>query len=215
MNTSKPISERINNRLRSIYNSALKRLGYGTRIEAVVWDEQYESGRWAYLGNPEEAEHYRAVCRMFKKHKPGGVCVDIGCGHGVQYHHLTHENVVSTDTYLGIDISEKGIAQARELYPGTDFRVLDYEKEKLTGNFDVIVFNNTLYYFTSTTGTIKKCVLNNLKKDGIFIFSIVDHPDHDKYWERLDKLCATIEEEEIYNNQGLSWKVKAMMPRTV
>jgi 2-polyprenyl-3-methyl-5-hydroxy-6-metoxy-1,4-benzoquinol methylase len=149
---------------------------------------------------------------MYDKYKPRGTSLDIGTGHGVLYHHLDHEGVATKDTYLGIDISSKAIEQASQLYPCVNFQVLDYDKDQLSGRYDVIIFNETLYYFTSVAATVKKCVQNNLKKNGIFIVSIYDYPGHDKVTEKLLKVCKPIDQEVIRNDRGQSWTVYVMLP---
>lgn len=79
--------------------------------------------------------------------------LEIGCGTGELLNDLNAKHKV------GIDFSEKMIAQAKSQYPNLDLRVMAAEELTLTEKFDVIILSNLIGYLDD----IQK-VISQLKK---------------------------------------------------
>jgi 2-polyprenyl-3-methyl-5-hydroxy-6-metoxy-1,4-benzoquinol methylase len=106
------------------------------------WNERY-SGAGFFLGPrpsqflAEQLERLIALC-------PGRRALDIACGEGRNSIFLARHGFAVT----GIDISEKGIAKARQWMEeeglAIDFRVADLENYTLTATYDLIINFNFL-----------------------------------------------------------------------
>lgn len=107
-----------------------------------VWDAQYRKGTWDRLQKGEP----NAVCiaeKLAERAQRGPFRVlDVGCGNGGLALLLPE-----TITYVGLDFSEAALAQARMSVPrGTFILAEATEPPADLGVFDVIVFNEVLYY---------------------------------------------------------------------
>ncbi len=93
------------------------------------------------LADQEELQH---VIRALTEIKPKRI-LDLGCGNGQITHYLSQ---VVQGHFMGIDISEKGIGQAKKL----EHQLLSFQTGNMNdlqdelGTFDVILSVDTLYY---------------------------------------------------------------------
>ena len=155
---------------RLLYNHILSNFGFGNRISRIIWEKQFDEGFWDYLYDKQEQEHYRYISsRSINGEKR---ILDVGCGQGVLYYYLTKE--IASPDYLGIDISRKAIQLAESRFPQGSFRQLDFQHRNLNTKFDLIIFNETLYYFNQPLKTVEKCDKQNLNPDGVLIISMCD-----------------------------------------
>lgn len=79
--------------------------------------------------------------------------LEIGCGTGDTLQKIKGNRKV------GIDFSPNMIEEARKLYPGIDFRVMEAENIVLDEQFDVVILSNVVGYFENVLD-----VLNSMKK---------------------------------------------------
>lgn len=120
----------------------------------AAWDDQYASGGWDFLSGVEELAHYSVIVGYAAWFKPKGSVLDVGCGAGV-----LHDRFLSVgyDTYVGVDISEVAVAGMRDRnLPDTAFFAEDAESFIPASTFDVVVFNESLTYFTDPTGQFER-----------------------------------------------------------
>lgn len=203
--------DKIKNKFRrQLYNSILSKFGFGNRVSKSIWNNQFRKGFWDYLYTIEEEGHYAHITSLVKKNLPKGRILDIGCGQGVLYNYLEKE-ILNLD-YMGIDIADEAIKIASNSYPNSNFKQLDYEHETLVNRFDLIIFNETLYYFNQPLKTIKKCIDQNLNANGLIIISMCDFIGHDVIWNRLQKKYHFLSLGEIKNDQQQKWKVGIFKP---
>jgi len=88
--------------------------------------------------------------------------IDIACGPG----HITHRlSKITRGKVTGIDISEGMISQARNLYPGIDFRQIAAEELDYNNEFDIAFCNSSLMWFVNPEKAIKG-IYNALKTGG-------------------------------------------------
>ena len=112
---------------------------------AESWDEEYRSGRWAYLSSLEQVPRYALIAAWIECLKPEGSVLDIGCGEGI----LT-EWLRSCGHYHGIDISQIALARARDRDQLNGRKAFDCASaetfyQTCSMRFDCIVFNEVLY----------------------------------------------------------------------
>ncbi len=139
-----------------LYSLFLKRFGFGGRVSKEVWERQYAGDTWDYLYSTDEEAHYNSIISQIKLNKlQTSSILDVGCGHGVFYNYLV--NTFQTDlNYSGIDISDNAIKKAMKMFPKGKFFVKDYDYEGVSGKYDLVVFNETLYYFIKPMKTLEK-----------------------------------------------------------
>jgi len=195
---------------RKLYDVLLSRYGYGNRVSKSTWNIQFEEGFWDYLYSKEEEAHYEQIVAFKNLHHPDGKILDVGCGQGVLYHYLKKE--LETISYLGIDIADNAVKNAKLVHGTDSFVQLDFERQKLDEKFDVIIFNETLYYFNNPLRKLSSTIKNNLNADGIVIISMCDYKGHDKIWEKISGKYNPLCIKEISNLKGQAWVVGLFKP---
>ena len=202
--------DKIKNKCRRLlYTLILCKLGFGNRVSKSIWEKQFKEKGWDYLYTDEEKDHYLAIVNLINK-QTGRKLLDIGCGQGVLYYYL--KAVAEPLHYLGIDISGVAIEQAKASFPEANFKQLDFDYQKLEGKFDVIIFNETLYYFNRPLSIIQKCINENLNNGGYFIISMCDYIGHEIIWQKLKQQYNFLSIEEIINLNQQKWKVGLFSP---
>jgi 2-polyprenyl-3-methyl-5-hydroxy-6-metoxy-1,4-benzoquinol methylase len=125
------------------------------------------------------AMRYRAVERMVVRHQPASV-IDVGCGTG-DYCQLFAPDKVR---YLGVDISEKMIAECRRLFPAYDFRVTTSGLTDVAPqSFDLVLDIGVLEYLEQPLKHLKT-LTNLLKPGGALIVAV---PNGDNGSRRFDR----------------------------
>lgn len=183
-------------------------------VSKDTWEKQYSSGAWDYLESEKEREHYVAIVDFLKDYIKQGEILDIGCGTGVLYKYLSGNNALNDKVYHGIDISENAVLTARQNYKGVHFNALDYQTQNIEKAFDCIIFNETLYYFENAGNTLKKCINENLQKDGKLIVSMVDYGHHHLIWDFIDSNYQVLDQKTVTNEDGVSWTIKVLSPKS-
>ena len=94
--------------------------------------------------------------------------LDLGCGYGSLYEYLD-ENEISE--YLGIDLSDAAIYKAKKSKKNkSKYLVADIQKFVTDDKFDIIIFNEVLYYLDNPIESVLKFD-TNFNEKGYFIFS--------------------------------------------
>lgn len=179
----------------------------GPHMTQHNWDEQFAGDKWDYLGDENQREHYSQIVDLYSKYCKGGTVLDIGCGVGVLYRCFIDSGVLDREQYTGIDISTVAIADAKKSFAGIDFRVVNYDAEIVNELYDVLIFNETIYYFNHAGDTLLKS-FKNLKPEGKVIISMCDHERHDLIWDYIDLNYKVLETKECRNNEDIAWTVK-------
>lgn len=169
------------------------------------WDGQYKNGGWDFLNSIEELGRYSIITGYYKFFKKGGSILDVGCGSGTLQRIIKNFNY---SYYFGIDFSAEAIQKAKEnqdektIFETADMNVFSTEKK-----FDVIIFNESIYYVKPTD--IMKKYSSYLKKDGIFIVSMFQGKKRGvKRWKKIESLFEIIDGTQVTNKFGNSWKCK-------
>lgn len=128
--------------------------------------------------------------------------IDIACGPG----HITYRlSKITDEKVTGIDISEGMIRQARNLYPGIDFRQiavedLDYEKE-----FDIALCNSSLMWFANPGKAIKG-IYDALKTGGILALACPATSDWSPWLGRIiSRATASAEIKPVFSHWKNPW----------
>ena len=193
-----------------MHRLVFRRFGFGNRVPKIIWEKQFSSGAWDYLESKDEAQHYQTIIKFFDQQKNKNSILDIGCGKGVLYKYLKENGSLQGSGYMGIDLSQTAIRAAQQRFRETNFKQLDFENNSIEKKFDVIIFNESLYYFPLPLKIIDKCFLQNLNENGVFIISMFNYPGHDEIWKKIEKHYHILLSEEVKNDKGEKWKIKVL-----
>ncbi len=96
-----------------------------------------------YSGEGSQIANFIALCDAVGL-ADGVSVLDVGCGLGALLDYLAR--IGRRVDYVGVDISEKMVAAARELHPGATFEVRDILESPPQRRFDVVFCSGTLNY---------------------------------------------------------------------
>lgn len=142
-----------------------------------IYDEEQFFEQYAMMERSRKglmgAGEWHQLQPMFPRLK-GKKVLDLGCGYGW---HCKYSVECGADSVLGIDISEKMIATAKERNNDDRIRYqvcgLDHY-EYPDNRYDFVISNLVLHYVENLDDIYQK-VYKTLKPDGIFLFNI-EHP---------------------------------------
>jgi 2-polyprenyl-3-methyl-5-hydroxy-6-metoxy-1,4-benzoquinol methylase len=177
-----------------------------TPISKSLWEQQYGSGHWDYLRSLGERGRFSVLAGYLHELKPEGALLDVGCGEGLLYKRLLSH----PSRYLGLDISAAAIDKARTVGTGP-FLCADAEQFVATDTYDVIVFNESLYYFNDPVGTVGRYA-SALRPDGIMIVSTFLQSRRGRAILRGLKRKHTVMDETSIAHGGRSWTCSVFTP---
>lgn len=180
----------------------------------AFWDQSYRVGEWDRLRDLHEAAHYHVLAAFGSRLSPGASVLDIGCGEGIMAPVMLEAGARS---YLGVDRSPEAINRARAAAPvGAQFDVGDAESLAQDERFDVIVFNEVLYYLASPTETVTRAA-RLLTADGVILVSMALFGFRDglltlRIWRDLERVTKTIDEVTLSTRNGPAWIIRVLAP---
>ena len=183
----------------------------GPRHDKAHWERQYQSGRWSYLHQLQELGHYSVIAGYVKYLKHNASLLDLGCGDGILAERL---DAHSFSEYVGIDLSDVAISHAQTRgYARATFEGADIERYTPRRSFDVIVFNESLYYLKDPLGTLAR-YRQYLKPRGIFIVSMYLSP-RAPLWRHIARRYPALDETRVRNREGTEWVCRVFAPQPV
>lgn len=131
---------------------ATERSGDAPRPRSI-WEAEYASDIWSNLAGLRELSRYSVIAGIAAAWKPDGAVLDVGCGEALLRRYLPE----SFGRYVGVDLAESALERARECYstPCTFVRA-DAQDFDPGERFDVIVFNEVLYYFNEPLAVVAR-----------------------------------------------------------
>jgi 2-polyprenyl-3-methyl-5-hydroxy-6-metoxy-1,4-benzoquinol methylase len=154
------------------------------------WNRQYTSSSWKYLASLEQVPRYAIIEGWRRRLKPAGSVLDLGCGEGALLEHLPPAGGV---TYTGVDLSQVAIDvavtkirdESRERFVCADLRTFEMPAGSA---FDVIVFNEVLYYLADPVSVVQR-YRASLATGGLVIVSIFH--ENDRIWKVINQSLAS------------------------
>lgn len=178
------------------------------QVSAETWDREYRDGQWEYLRKMDSLAGLVSILGYCQFLNPISI-LDAGCGEGLLAEKL---KILPYKSYLGMDVSKEAIAIATNRL-GDDrsrFTVADAWAFETDERFDVIVFNQSLYYLTDPAGILKK-YRAMLNPGGRIIVSMVDNARTRSVWRLIDPVFGI--EDAMTTMQGKGTVVtKVMQP---
>jgi 2-polyprenyl-3-methyl-5-hydroxy-6-metoxy-1,4-benzoquinol methylase len=197
-----------------LHSTILFRFGFGLRVAKGVWEKEYSGTDWDFLFSEDEKGHYLAIINQLKSSNATPKVLDIGSGHGALYHYFK-TSLTGNFKYSGVDISENAIKKANEQFAEADFKVVNYDFESVNDKFDIVIFNEVLYYFVKPMKMLEKAFTENLLPGGVIIISMYkDSPGKNQLiWNSIAEKYKTLAEETVSSNKGATWTVKTVTPK--
>jgi len=169
------------------------------------FEYQFQKGKWDGLSHVDDLARYSIIAGYCSHFKKNASLLDVGCAQGVLQDRLIK---VDFTNIVGIDFSEEGIRMAQPKSDNiTRFEVGDMNKWKSNEMFDIIVFNESLYYADDHLAVLKRFE-NQLNKGGIFIISMFDRKNSPELWEDIETNYGILHQTKITNPHGTFWNVK-------
>jgi 2-polyprenyl-3-methyl-5-hydroxy-6-metoxy-1,4-benzoquinol methylase len=170
------------------------------------WEGEYDKGSWNHLENVRELVRYSAVIGYYSYYCAGGSVLDIGCGAGVLQRRLLLSGYAH---YLGIDLSERAIAQAQRLAcdPRAAFCCADAELYTPHETFDVIIFNEVLYYLADPVSVVQR-LSSAIKPKGVGIVSMLRRASSKRIWQGLRQVVRIEDAVRVTNQDGTTWDIE-------
>jgi 2-polyprenyl-3-methyl-5-hydroxy-6-metoxy-1,4-benzoquinol methylase len=179
-----------------------------TEISQKGWEQDYAEGRWQYLENVRQLAHYSLIMGYYTYYRPYSSVLDVGCGHGVLQRRL---RTLGYTRYVGVDTSENAIREAnRERDGQTEFCCADAESYIPRETFDVIIFNEVLYYFSAPIDAVARFA-QCLNPGGIVIISMFQKEGSRVIWRSLDRVVRAADAVRVINQDRAIWDVKVFL----
>jgi 2-polyprenyl-3-methyl-5-hydroxy-6-metoxy-1,4-benzoquinol methylase len=183
-----------------------------TDISQEQWDQDYAQGKWQHLDDVRQLAHYSVIMGYYLYYRPNSSVLDIGCGHGVLQRRL---DAVSYARYVGVDTSQYAVDQAStESDLKTQFFCADAESYIPSGTFDVLIFNESLYYFVSPMDGFVR-LARYLSPGGVVIVSMYQKENSRVIWRSLDRIAHPADAVRVINRDGGIWDVKVFPISTI
>lgn len=174
------------------------------------WEKEFSSGRWNYLDSTPTERARSAVIGMYCRHFfSAGKILDVGCGLGTIVDFLNNSQ---KKKYLGLDISKEAIKKAKK--KKVQFLTADFTNFKSAAKFDIIIFNEVLYYMNENDAFNKAG--NILAKGGKIIVSLYKMKNKrygQKIWKVSKQFFRSVEAIEIIGvvkKQKVTWRVEVL-----
>jgi SAM-dependent methyltransferase len=180
-------------------------------IRERIVDEEYARGRWDYLNDLEEMTRYAVIIGYCEYGGDVSSVLDLGCGVGILRRWLRPLEAVE---YVGVDLSNVAIETARRdcTDAKTTFVTMDVATFVPDRKFDVIVFNEVLYYFEHPDEILRRFA-TSLAENGRFVISLWDSPESRRAWRRSRGDVHILDEVQIRHRSGVAWQIRLCRPR--
>ena len=189
-------------------NSLIERLG-GKRTAQHRWDERWADPRFYSEYRLDELAHYSVLAGYVKTLKPGATVLDVGCGDGILRSHFSDD---AFSTYLGIDFPEAIARAAKRMDDQTSFQAIDMRAFTTSERFEVIVFNESLYYVNDPIAELRR-YSHFLRRGGIFLVSMHRKPRSERIWRDIGATFEMLDRVTIANRRGVEWILGAFQPK--
>ncbi|MEA2696566.1 MAG: hypothetical protein QOI66_837, partial [Myxococcales bacterium] len=148
----------------------------------------------------------RAISRRARLARNG---LDVGCGHGRLLQLLEPYPFKS---YLGVDFCAEAIERGHLLTSaGARFERVDFEEFVPPDRYDVIVFNESIYYSARPEEVLRR-YMGALTADGVMIVSMCQNRWQGPIWTALQSVARIVHSTAVTNEQNLTWHVRVLRP---
>lgn len=108
-----------------------------------LWEQEYRAGKWETLSQTPDFARYKIVAGFIHSFGDSIRLLDVGCGHGLMLQHLELSEIAK---FTGLDIAESALEAIQPKRPQDRFVCSPIEEFKPDDTWDVVLFNEVLYY---------------------------------------------------------------------
>lgn len=178
------------------------------QVAEEEWETHYSSERWEFLKEVGQLAHYSVIVGYCCYFKQPGTILDIGCGEGILQEKL---RPYKYSRYVGVDISTEAIHLApNKQDERTLFVRADASRYIPNERFNIIIFNECLYYFKDPLSVMRRYA-NFLEENGLLIVSMYVTERTKCIWKILEKSYTPDDEVRVTNKSGVSWIIKVFL----
>ena len=182
-------------------------------VTADEWNREYKNGYDKFLSKIDEKIRYQKLAEIINEENNS--VLDLGCGTGVMETFLNLKI-----KYTGVDISDVAINLATQNNSGK-YLCADISSYHTDCTFDVVLFNEILYYLNDPLGLLER-FMKTVSNKGSIVCSLF-HPfsDHEGYYlfedlinqitEWISKKHLVYKQETIVN-KNLRWEIIQFVP---
>lgn len=183
------------------------------RTDRSRWNYQYDKGLWDGLENMNELARFSVLAGYVHFLKPDNPSIlEIGCGEGILAQRIGRQHYGS---FLGTDVADAAIERANQRFGDaqTRFEAVDMNDFQTKEKFDVIIFNEAIYYLKPMLDKLLFQYAPMLKHNGLFIISMntARHADSDTKWAQIEKGFAIVDSTFVKTAKN-GWQVKVLQP---
>jgi SAM-dependent methyltransferase len=176
----------------------------------AAWESSWESGGWSHLDDLDELSRFSVIIGYLAHLGTNPAILDVGCGAGALYRRY---RPYPFRRYLGLDISEVALQGARETQDErVSFVACDAENDLPDEQFDAIVFNECLYYFSDPPAVVDR-YMGLLTADGIVIISIFTRSRRGRAILRAVEKRHPVMDETVITHGPKEWRI-TVLPRS-
>ena len=170
--------------------------------------ETGDAARWEFLANLSEMARYAVIVGYVRRLRPGGVVLDVGSSNGVLAAELRHD----VSHYHGIELDPASVEAARGRHiPVADFAVADANTFSTTATYDVIVFNETIYYLHDPVNVLHRYA-GFLKPGGIVIVSNYVARHLLRMPGEIARTFRVVDSTTVINAAACGWIIQVLQP---
>lgn len=169
---------------------------------------QYAEHQWAGLRALEDLPRYSIITGYIHFLYPGNDAriLDLGCADGLLQERLLPAGY---KYYLGVDISDLAIENARDKQNAkTRFVAGDLDNLAVEGQYDIVVYNESIYYLKDPVAAVK-AAFGNMSSGSFLIISCFNRngKEHSNLWGRLSEILNMVDMTKVNNRNGDSWSI--------
>jgi 2-polyprenyl-3-methyl-5-hydroxy-6-metoxy-1,4-benzoquinol methylase len=186
------------------------------RTDRSRWNYQYDKGLWAGLENLDELARFSILAGYVQFLKPNNPSIlEIGCGEGILAKRIGRQYYGS---FLGTDVADAAIERAISRFGDekTHFEAVDMNDFETDKQFDLIIFNEAIYYLNPLIDRLVNQYAPMLKPDGLLIVSMNmgRHADGEPKWKQIETAFSVVDSALVETTKN-GWKIKVLRPLPV
>jgi len=183
------------------------------RTDKSRWNYQYQKGLWNGLENMDELARFSVIGGYVQYLKPDQPAIlEIGCGEGILSQRIGKPHY---GYFEGTDVADAAIANAQQRYGDdkTYFHAVDMNEYRSDKKFDIIIFNEAIYYLRPMAEKLVSMYAPLLKEDGLLIISMNTgrHADSKERWAQIATAFETLDSTFVETSKN-GWDIKVLKP---
>lgn len=164
------------------------------------WNYKYALGKWDFMKHEET--RYQKIIEFIKTsdiNKPK--ILDLGCGYGALNLYLKETDY---STISGVDLSCTAISQAKKQnFANSTFEVADLNQYNTNEQYDIVIFNEVLYYLDDQKNLVSRFV-KNTNSDYLIVSLFKDSREIS---EVLSKEYVLVKKELVKQSSKIFWNI--------